>query len=242
MLFSFTQQTRAQYITDSNFDEIKKKADKGDAVSQYNIGIYYLRIIKPVTKESLKLARQYIQKAAMQGNAEAEDQYGAFFEWEKDYKNALFWTQKAAEHGNIDAIYTMGRYYMEGIGVSIDLHKSFEYFESAAKQGYDIAMLWLGNFYYLGIQDTIDRDYYEAYKWYKKAAELGNTDAMIHLTDCYINGEGCGKNFKIAEMWLSKAQAVSGKDFNEDFVRWQKLADKGNQNYATFLKFHKNQQ
>lgn len=71
MLFSVTPLTKAQYITDSNFDGIKKKADEGDAVSQYNIGIYYLRIIKPVTKESVKLARLYFQKAAMQGNAEA---------------------------------------------------------------------------------------------------------------------------------------------------------------------------
>ena len=45
----------------------------------------------------------------------------------------------------------------------------------------------------------------EAAKWFRKAAKLGNADAMYCLGMCYGRGEGLKENFVEAERWLKKA-------------------------------------
>ena len=53
------------------------------------------------------------------------------------------------------------------------------------------------------------KDYGEAFKYYKLAAEQGNLDAQWQLGECYANGEGVEESYTETEKWYRKA-AESG--------------------------------
>jgi hypothetical protein len=62
-------------------------------------------------------------------------------------------------------------------------------------------------------------DFFEASKWFRKAADQGHASAQLNLGALYINGQGVQQDFVQAHMWLSLA-AVSfpasdtgGRDF-----------------------------
>ena len=67
----------------------------------------------------------------------------------------------------------------------------------------------LGECYYNG--SCGEKNYEEAVKWYRKAAEQGDADAQKNLGDCYADGDGVEKNYKEAVKWYRKA-AELGND------------------------------
>ena len=81
---------------------------------------------------------------AEQGYPLAECQIGYFyyegFGIEKDLDKALFWTKKAAEHGDRDGQCNLAWFYEDGIGVPVDLEKAKFWYKQAALQGHDLAI------------------------------------------------------------------------------------------------------
>lgn len=61
----------------------------------------------------------------------------------------------------------------------------------------------LGNRYFYGIDE---QDYAEAVKWYRKAAEQGNVDAMNSLGVCYYEGYGVAQDYAEAVKWFRRAE------------------------------------
>ncbi|MDE7413285.1 MAG: sel1 repeat family protein [Muribaculaceae bacterium] len=63
--------------------------------------------------------------------------------------------------------------------------------------------------YYIGVMYAIGygvtKDYQEALKWYRKAAEQGFAEAMCNLGVTYQNGDGVAKDYKEAVKWYRKA-------------------------------------
>ena len=54
-----------------------------------------------------------------------------------------------------------------------------------------------------------DFDYaYQAMKLYKRAAELGEDSALLHLGKCYADGIGVNRNFDLAREALSRAERL----------------------------------
>jgi uncharacterized protein len=51
----------------------------------------------------------------------------------RDNKKAFKFAQIGAENGNRDSLLLMGNYYYEGIGVTKDEEKAFQYFKEASK-------------------------------------------------------------------------------------------------------------
>ena len=105
----------------------------------------------------------------------------------------------------------------------------------------------IGKDYYLG-NNGKSQDYAEAVKWYRKAAEQGNTNAQNNLGVCYETGQGVTKNLKEAIRWYMKAAEQgnmnaqnnlglcykSGQGVTKDLkeaVKWFcKAAEQGNAN------------
>lgn len=101
----------------------------------------------------------------------------------------------------------------------------------------------LGLCYYYG--RGVTQNYYEAVKWYRKAAEQGYAFAQNNLGICYENGRGVTQDYNEAVKWFRKAaeqgyaNAMSwmgyffenGKGVTKDLqeaIRWYKLgAEKG---------------
>jgi hypothetical protein len=75
-----------------------------------------------------KQAAKWYQKAADQGDADAQYNLGVMYDKGrgvlKDYKQAVKWYQKAADQGLADAQYNLGVMYTNGEGVPKDLSKA----------------------------------------------------------------------------------------------------------------------
>jgi len=59
--------------------------------------------------------------------------------------------------------------------------------------------------------EGVTKNLEEALKWYRMAAEKGNTSAMYNLGDAYLKGEGVTKNLEEAVKWYRMA-ADKGDD------------------------------
>jgi TPR repeat protein len=63
----------------------------------------------------------------------------------------------------------------------------------------------LGSCFYYGLLDRVEKDYVEAAKWYRKAADQGHSDAQYYLGGCYYHGNGVHKDKVEAAKWCRKA-------------------------------------
>ena len=92
-----------------------------------------------VEKDYLK-AMEWYQKAAAQGNANAQNNIGVLYEnggfgVEQDYSKAMEWYQKATLQGVARAQYHIGILYLNGLGVPQNSEKAIEWLKKAAEQG-----------------------------------------------------------------------------------------------------------
>lgn len=81
---------------------------------------------------------------AQKGYPLAECQVGYFYldglGVEKDITKALYWTQRAAEHGDRDGQFNLAWFYEEGIGVEANTEKAQYWYKEAALQNHDLAI------------------------------------------------------------------------------------------------------
>lgn len=84
---------------------------------------------------------------AKQGYPLAECQVGYFYlnglGVKADLEKAVYWTRRAAEHGDRDAQFNLGSLYEAGEGVQQDMAEAFAWFQKAAIQGHKEAILKL---------------------------------------------------------------------------------------------------
>lgn len=78
-----------------------------------------------------------------------------------------------ADNGDIKAQIEIGYLYLNGIYVSVDYNKAFMYYMKAAKQGNALAQYQIGRMYHN------DKDYYNAYLYYKLSELNGNSAAYL---------------------------------------------------------------
>ena len=81
---------------------------------------------------------------AEKGYPLAECQVGYFYHEglgvEPDGAKALYWTQRAADHGDRDGQCNLAWFYEEGIHVCADLEKAKFWYKQAALQNHDLAI------------------------------------------------------------------------------------------------------
>ena len=81
---------------------------------------------------------------AEQGYPLAECQIGYCylegFGVEKDLEKAVYWTRRAAEHGDWDGQYNLGCFYEDGTGTARDMEQAAHWYREAARQGHDLAI------------------------------------------------------------------------------------------------------
>jgi TPR repeat protein len=106
------------------------------------------------------------------GYAKAQAGLGAYLSSKKEYAKAVYWSDKAAEKGNILAELCLGHIYATGgNGVTKNYTKAFYWRNKAAAQGSAYAENKVGNAYYQGI--GVPKSYAKAIYWWKKAAAHG---------------------------------------------------------------------
>lgn len=100
---------------------LKKKADRGDAISQNDLGHMYLDGFSDYNiEQDIDKAIYYLSKAAAQNQVNAMTTVGwVYFEGTHgapvDYKEAIGWNKKASDLGCSIASYNMGLFYYGGL-------------------------------------------------------------------------------------------------------------------------------
>jgi hypothetical protein len=146
-------------------EELRAKAEKGDAGSQYNLGLAYLNghgIPKDIAE-----AVKWWRKAAEHGNAGSQHALGFAYAnghgVPKDEAEAVKWWRKAAEQGDADSQFGLGVAYDNGHGVAKDGAEAVKWYRMAAEQGDVSAQNNLSLKYARG--EGVPKDDVLAYKW-----------------------------------------------------------------------------
>ena len=186
-------------------EEVKAKAEAGDASSQLELGLRYHNG-EGVAKDPVE-AVKWFRKAAEQNIARAQYDLGICYAngegVAKDPVEAVKWYRKAAEQNYARAHSNLGICYYKGEGVAKDLAEAVKWFRKAAEQNLADAQLRLGFLYYKG--EGVAKDPVEAVKWFRKAAEQNFADAQLRLGNCYQAGMGVAKDQVEAAKWYRKA-------------------------------------
>lgn len=163
--------------------------------------------------------------------------------------------KKAAEKGNVDAMFKVGSMYAEGTGVEKkDQKQAFTWYKSAAEKGSAAAMFGLATAYEKG--EGIEASAKDSKEWLIKSAVNGWPVAMRQLGVNYRDGKGFIKDMLASVTWLQKAVAnsdgesamilaemfESGKDIPRDLrtanMLYTKVAEAGSAEAQTKLGSH----
>ena len=122
------------------------------------------------------------------------------------YDEAAMSFSLAVEDGNAEAMYRLGKCFLDGTGVERNVEKAVLHFRKAEKAGYFIdpqTQYEVGQRFFNG--EEIKTDETEAARWYRKAAEQGHAKAQIALGKCYQDGKGVEQDRDKAVKWFRTA-------------------------------------
>lgn len=105
-----------------------------------------------------------------------------------DLIQAMLYFEKAAELGNVDALYDLGKLYLRKDFEGYDMAKAAEYLEEAAKQGHSYAQYLLGKLLLRG--EGIPQNLEAAIQWLEKSAEQDNKYAQYLLGKILLCSDG----------------------------------------------------
>jgi hypothetical protein len=112
--------------------------------------------------------------------------------------------QTAAENGDLDAQFQLGKRYLEGQGLTRDPEKARLWLRKAAARFHYGAQYTLARLYEDGAGSA--PDFLKAAQWYELAARLGrHRDAAFALGQLYYHGRGVPQNPLEALKWYRMA-------------------------------------
>ena len=117
----------------------------------------------------------------------------------KNHHEAIRWLQQAAKKGNTDAMYHLGKYYLDSD--RLDRPRGIKLIKQAAEQGQVEAQYRLGMLYYKGF--GVIQDFEEGAKWILMAADRGMTDAMYQMGLLYLTGRGVDIDHIQSYVWFN---------------------------------------
>ena len=159
-----------------------------------------------------------LMNLAITGNAKAQFELAELYmqsEHDDDILLAEEWALKAADNGNVEAMYWLGEgytVYAKDLAEE-DPEESKAHFElgyywlsKANMQKHPAATLELAGYFRRG--DVIEKDLAKSVSLVKQAAEWGEVQAMRDLAFIYENGLGIEIDEEKADFWTEKAQAA----------------------------------
>jgi TPR repeat protein len=124
------------------------------------------------TPKDFTATTNWLQKAAKQGQMNAQCQLGTCRNNAKDYAGAFRWYSKAAEAGSAMGQHELGLLYIRGLGVPQDYEDAARWIRKAAEQGLMSAQNDMGRLYVggRGVPQSLE----ESWKWFGRAAAQGD--------------------------------------------------------------------
>ncbi len=192
VLLAVTAFTSNAQVTQETVNEIKKKAENGDAQSQRSMGILYLFGSEQLgVKRDLEKSKEWLIKAARQGNLDAKKDLNANFP-EVDYN---------AEQPD----YTNNEIALKYSVLDNDEGKSFlsvyHYAETGIEEGWAVIGLFLCN------GNGVKKNVTEGIEFYKKAMNSNKECAQIFgkmfMANHLWSGVGVPKDQKQAALYYA---------------------------------------
>lgn len=118
---------------------ILKKAEQGDATSQFELGtLYYYGTLS--IKGDMDRAIYWYERAAQQGNIASQSQLGYVCYYLIPYRlnQAFYWCQRAAEQGHVGSQLQLGGMYLNGHGTKQNDFLAAYWFNQARVNGYPL--------------------------------------------------------------------------------------------------------
>lgn len=144
-----------------------------------------------------------LERAAAEGNAVAQYQYGEQRLAAKDYQRGPQMIQQAANQGLPAAQYRLAKLHEEGLGVPRDLTAARAWTQKAAEGGNIKAMHDLAVFYADG--EGGPQSYAGSAKWFRQAADFGLVDSQYNLAILHEEGLGVSPSATEALFWYEVA-------------------------------------
>jgi TPR repeat protein len=169
-------------------DDVRKKAESGDAAAQFELAQIYLREASNARSERRKLrdlerAVDWFSKSAEQDFARAQFRLGRMYLLGRgvtqDKSLGVDWQVKAAEQGLAEAQFEIGHRYLYGGILEQDIDLALDMFTKAANQRYVDAQKQLGILYFEG--DVVAPDLIQSHLWFSVAALNDDRAAQGYL-------------------------------------------------------------
>lgn len=189
--------------TDEAFELFKTLAEKGNNRAMYFMGEYYTHGYGHIAKDSAK-AREWRIKGRDAGDILATLNVAYSLPNDSEERNTIFVNvfesvKNLAESGDIIAQNELADLYTLGHGCERNDAEGLRWLESSAEGGYWRSMAKLGDIY------LNKENYSEAFKWYKKAANL-NYGYAQGWTGNLLDWKGdLPKDYFEANEWYRKA-------------------------------------
>lgn len=144
-------------------------------------------------------------KATMDKLAKKYIEFGTSFYKNQIYELAFLEFKRAAEYGDPEAEYYLGKMYYEGNGTEKSYEKAYEHYVEAAKKDLQNAHYELGWMHYSG--KGCEKSHEMALKHFIKAAECGHVWAQYYAARMFCDGKGTPESREDAIKWFTKAAA-----------------------------------
>lgn len=171
----------------------------------------------------------------------------------KDMDEAIYYLEKSARLGNVNAQYMLGKIYLDVHCGKFNVEKALRWLTKASDNGNALAQYALGKLYRNG--NYMEKNIQRAVDLFTLSAEQDNSYAAYALGTLYLQEEGISKDMAAAVKWLTKsavqenqyAQYQLGKLYllgqevprdREAAVRWLTLSAEQGNIYAQFFLDH----
>lgn len=183
---------------------IRVNADE-DPKYQFQLGMMYATGQGPYghgefTQDD-EQAKFWLDKAAKQGYADAQNAMGQLYERNGEFQNAARYYVMAAKQNHIGGLINLAMAYGTGQGVPESKEKAHALFLKAANLNDPFAQYIVGIHFFNG--NGVEEDPEEAFKWFWRAAEQGECHAQYEIG---IGFEMTGDP-ESAKKWYTKAAA-----------------------------------
>lgn len=197
----------------------------------YNEGLYDV-------KPDVAKAKAYFEKGCAEDDAQSCNALGVILARSKNFENLYDIFMKGKYLKDRYSIYNMALCLSEGIGIKVDVKQAFELYKEVANTVVE-AQNNIGTLYDRNL--ISGNNHNEAKKWYEKAANSGNVEAMLNLANILAK-EGEEAHEK-ASHWYEKVAATgklngiyyytlflkNSKEKSEKVIEWaEKLANNAN--------------
>lgn len=182
----------------------RKAAEQNHAYAQWVVSASYGNGLGVAVSEADAL--KWLQKSADQSFARAQNDLGdRYYDGtgvKQDFTEALAWYRKAAAQNYAMAQRNIGYVYRFGKGAEINLDEAAKWYVKAADQGLVVAEAELGSLY------MQRKQFLEGLTRLTKAAEEGNTDAIIDIGIAHAKGDGVKQDLPGAYMFIVLAADI----------------------------------